>query len=188
MRTMLTAVILAALVVPSATADASVWSQQVDCKPRLKQDYRKHYRQVRHRLGHRAPGRQILKHGVRFKGVTFVATCPELRRSRGQLKKLLRSPPYSHSVAVAPPQPPASVLTDQTVANGGSSNSMVDPNCESGGNPQALDPSGTYWGKYQFDAQTWAAYAPPGAAYGSAPEWVQDQAAANVPYDAWPNC
>jgi len=28
--------------------------------------------------------------------------------------------------------------------------------CESGGDPTAVDPSGTYRGKYQFDLQTWA--------------------------------
>jgi peptidoglycan hydrolase-like protein with peptidoglycan-binding domain len=29
--------------------------------------------------------------------------------------------------------------------------------CESGGNPQAVSPDGTYRGKYQFDRQTWQA-------------------------------
>lgn len=28
--------------------------------------------------------------------------------------------------------------------------------CESGGNPRAVDPSGTYFGLYQFDLTTWA--------------------------------
>lgn len=28
--------------------------------------------------------------------------------------------------------------------------------CESGHNPQAVDPSGTYYGLFQFDLQTWA--------------------------------
>jgi hypothetical protein len=29
-------------------------------------------------------------------------------------------------------------------------------NCESGGNPHAVDPSGTYYGLYQFSVSTWA--------------------------------
>ena len=28
-------------------------------------------------------------------------------------------------------------------------------NCESGGNPKAVDPSGTYYGLYQFSVSTW---------------------------------
>ena len=65
---------------------------------------------------------------------------------------------------------------------------MVDPSCESGGNSQVVDPSGTYWGKYQFDYGTWVAHGGDPGAYGSAPESVQDQIAGNVTYDAWPNC
>jgi Transglycosylase-like domain len=63
--------------------------------------------------------------------------------------------------------------------------------CESGGNPAAVSANGTYRGKWQFDQQTWNAHAPAGWAGvdpAAAPESVQDQAAANVPYDAWPNC
>jgi len=63
--------------------------------------------------------------------------------------------------------------------------------CESGGNIHAIGWHGIYRGKWQFDWTTWRAYAPSGwknvdPAY--APEWVQDRAAENVPYDAWPNC
>lgn len=84
---------------------------------------------------------------------------------------------------VAPAPAPSTVASSQT----GSSNSMVDPSCESGGDPNVYDPSGSYWGKYQFDQQTWNAYAPSGS-WGSASEAEQDAAAAAVPYDAWPNC
>jgi hypothetical protein len=167
---------------PEAMADRS------DCPSKLERSYSKHYRQVAHRLGTRAPGRNIRKNGVRFKGVTFNAVCSEIRRSNRQLVKLLRSPAYSHSEAVPPPQPPAGVRTDQTVANGGSSNSMVNPDCESGGNPQVVSPSGQYWGKYQFDYGTWVAHGGDPGAYGNAPEWIQDQVASRVTYDAWPNC
>ena len=63
--------------------------------------------------------------------------------------------------------------------------------CESGGNPSAVSADGQYRGKWQFDQQTWNAHAPPGwqgVDPAAAPESAQDQAAASVPYDAWPNC
>ena len=69
---------------------------------------------------------------------------------------------------------------------GGSSNSTV--MCESGGDYGANTGNG-YYGGWQFDSQTWDAYGDP--RYGEAnqaPPSVQDQAAARVPYDAWPNC
>lgn len=70
----------------------------------------------------------------------------------------------------------------------GSSNSMVNPACESGGNPQVYDPSGTYWGKYQFDRQTWIAHGGSPGSYGNAGATEQDRVASRVTYDAWPNC
>ena len=75
-----------------------------------------------------------------------------------------------------------------TTTSGGSSNSMVNPACESGGNPQVVDPSGTYWGKYQFDRSTWVAHGGSPGSYGSASEGEQDRVASRVTYDAWPNC
>ena len=178
-----TAVVTAGLLAPNvASAD------RADCSRGLERSYSKHYRQVAKRHGTRAPGRNIRKWGVLYRKNVFNATCGEIRRSNGQLKRLLTSPPYSHSRAVAPAQPPGGVKSDQTVANGGSSNSMVNPSCESGGNPQVVDPSGTYWGKYQFDHQTWVAHGGSPGGYGNAPEWEQDRIAARVQYDAWPNC
>lgn len=162
-------------------------ADRADCPRKLERSYTKHYWKVVKAHNRRAPGRNIRRDGVLFRGNKFNATCGEVKRSLWQLKKLLISPPYSHSTAVPPAQPPAGVKTDQTVANGGSSNAMVNPYCESGGNPQAVSPAG-YWGKYQFDYQTWVAHGGDPGGYGNAPEWVQDQIAANVTYDAWPNC
>jgi hypothetical protein len=71
-------------------------------------------------------------------------------------------------------------------SSGGSTNSMVDPGCESGGDSQVVSPNGLWWGKYQFDRETWEAYGE--GEWGSASEEAQDAAAAKVPYDAWPNC
>ena len=58
------------------------------------------------------------------------------------------------------------------------------------GSHTAVNPAG-YYGAYQFDQSTWDAYAPSGyqgTNPAAAPPAVQDQAAASVPYDAWPNC
>jgi len=68
---------------------------------------------------------------------------------------------------------------------------FANPYCESAGNIHAVSWGGTYRGKWQFDWQTWRTYAPAGWKSTDpawAPEWVQDRAALNVPYDAWPSC
>jgi hypothetical protein len=76
----------------------------------------------------------------------------------------------------------------------GSTNRYVSPwGCEARHAQQwsyAKDKNGNpiYWGKYQFDRQTWAAHGGDPAAYGSAPEAEQDRIASRVRYDAWPNC
>lgn len=63
--------------------------------------------------------------------------------------------------------------------------------CESGNNYQAISPSGTYRGAYQFDRSTWASYGPAGdPAAATKPE--QDSRAERL-YDArgaqpWPVC
>jgi hypothetical protein len=177
-----------------AGAPAPALADRADCPRKLERSYSKHYRQVANRHGTRAPGRNIRKYGMlvtwnrgRHK-VAFDAMCSELRRSRRQLKRLLTPPRVTWPAQLAtapapPPQRPSGVSSAGTVASGsgGSSNAYVNPACESGGNPQIVSPSGQYWGKYQFD------YGEPGS-YGSAPESVQDQIAAGVKYDAWPNC
>ena len=76
----------------------------------------------------------------------------------------------------------------RSTSGGGSSNSMVNPNCESGGNPQVVSPDGQYWGLYQFDYATWVAHGGSPGSYGNAPASVQHQVASRVRYDAWPNC
>jgi hypothetical protein len=63
--------------------------------------------------------------------------------------------------------------------------------CESGGDPTAVDSSGTYRGKYQFDMQTWASVGGSGDP-AAAPEAEQDYRAALLMSRAgsspWPNC
>lgn len=63
--------------------------------------------------------------------------------------------------------------------------------CESGGNPAAVDTSGTYRGKYQFDLGTWASVGGSGDP-AAAPEAEQDYRAALLMSQAgsspWPVC
>lgn len=63
--------------------------------------------------------------------------------------------------------------------------------CESGGDPTAISPSGQYRGKYQFDRQTWSANGGSGDP-ASAPEAAQDKIAAKLLADRgtapWPVC
>lgn len=188
MRSIPLALLAAGSLATLALAPEARAADRSNCNKDLERSYSKHYRQVAQRLGKRAPGRNIRKYGIRFKGTTFDAMCSEIRRSNRQLEKLLVSPPFSHSRAVPPQQPPGGVMSDQTVANGGSSNPMVNPVCESGGNPQVVSPDGQYYGKYQFDYQTWVGHGGSPASYGSASEWEQDRIASRVTYDAWPNC
>ena len=63
--------------------------------------------------------------------------------------------------------------------------------CESGGDPTAVDASGTYRGKYQFDTGTWASMGGSGDP-AAAPEAEQDYRAALLYSQAgsspWPVC
>jgi Transglycosylase-like domain len=63
--------------------------------------------------------------------------------------------------------------------------------CESGGDPTAVDASGTYFGKYQFDTGTWASVGGSGSP-ATAPEAEQDYRASLLYSRAgsspWPVC
>jgi hypothetical protein len=63
--------------------------------------------------------------------------------------------------------------------------------CESGGNPTALSPSGRYRGKFQFSMGTWRDLGGEGDP-AEAPEWLQDRMALKLYRRAgtspWPNC
>lgn len=71
---------------------------------------------------------------------------------------------------------------------GPSTNRFVEPNGCEASHTQQWSPSGKYWGKYQFDRQTWSAHGGNSNEYGSADVQEQDRIAAKVAYDAWPNC
>jgi peptidoglycan hydrolase-like protein with peptidoglycan-binding domain len=63
--------------------------------------------------------------------------------------------------------------------------------CESGGDPKAVSPGGTYRGKYQFHPDTWAALGGSGDP-ADAPEAVQDRLALKLYKQQgtapWPSC
>jgi peptidoglycan hydrolase-like protein with peptidoglycan-binding domain len=63
--------------------------------------------------------------------------------------------------------------------------------CESSGNPAAVNSTGQYRGKYQFDMETWREYGGTGDP-AAAPEAVQDQIAAKLlaarGTSPWPVC
>jgi hypothetical protein len=63
--------------------------------------------------------------------------------------------------------------------------------CESGGNPRAISPGGTFRGKYQFSRSTWHNLGGSGDP-ADAPEWVQDKLALKLYRQSgtapWPNC
>ncbi len=63
--------------------------------------------------------------------------------------------------------------------------------CESGGNPRAISPGGTYRGKYQFSRETWRNLGGTGDP-AAAPEWLQDRLALKLyrlrGTAPWPSC
>jgi peptidoglycan hydrolase-like protein with peptidoglycan-binding domain len=63
--------------------------------------------------------------------------------------------------------------------------------CESGGNPSAVSPDGTYRGKYQFTRETWRRLGGEGDP-ADAPEWLQDRMALKLyrqsGTEPWPGC
>ena len=153
--------------------------------PPLKRERAKYlnlYFAVRHKEGKRAPGRQILRQGVRHKHGVRPATAKEVARSIRQLRILLNP----LLVARPPGQAPAAV---QTGAAGGTLSAIAA--CESGGDPRAIGGGGAFRGKYQFTYSTWASVGGHGDP-AAAPEAEQDMRAAILYRTAgpgqWPVC
>jgi hypothetical protein len=124
------------------------------------------------------PGRNIVRDGVRKHGHTHAATQREVKRSLRVLRRM---------VVPAAPAPTTAAATGSTA--GGTLSSIAA--CESGGNPSAVDASGTYRGKYQFDQQTWESVGGTGdpAAASSAEQDRRAQALmAQRGTSAWPVC
>jgi hypothetical protein len=181
MRTLVTA---AATTLAIVALPASAKADHADCSHKLERTYSKDYRAVARQHGTRAPGRNIRKWGVLFKGTVFDATCGELRRSRAQLRKLLTAPPLMRSNPVPPAQPPAGVKSDFDTA--------TLPACtwqpESGGDYNAVNASSGARGKYQIMPSTHDGLCPdlgwdPGGQEACAVRIWKEQGAG-----AWVNC
>lgn len=105
------------------------------------------------------------------------------------------SPPPVIKKAPAPSRPTAPRASRSRPQGAGCAHPSANPHaprancsgCESS-TTQSVNPSGKYWGKYQFDRKTWESNGGDPSAYGSANEDEQDRVASHVTYDAWPHC
>lgn len=180
---------IAAVIVP-ATAIAAPGKDGGKASDGLA-SYEKQYLEVRGEYvddnGVQAAGRNIVRHGyLKANDEVRGATKGEVVRSTERMKPA----PVAPVVEAAPTTETTETAAPTTDTTGAAADSAV-VQCESGGDYSAVDPSGTYYGGYQFDQQTWDAYAPEGYTGtnpAEAPPAVQDAAAASVDYDAWPNC
>lgn len=162
-KRVLAAIAACAVVVPVATAPAA---QAAPPSKRLVKSYSAKYNEVRERHGKRAPGRNIVKYGVIVTkwGDTRPAKRWEVRKSVRQLKTLLSVPdeaPGLVRTAVEPQQQPSGVQSPGTTGTyaGGYTIPTEIVMCESGGNPQAVNPSNPNRpaGLYQIITSTWLA-------------------------------
>lgn len=200
MRTFVTRLVLAAItglvVTPSAQAHDGGSLKH-------KHDFLR--AQVVQQHGKRAPGRDIVRHGVRFKWVSKSgsrrhwavrdAKPREVAAVIRQLRKLLAPPPRRIRRLVvttpAPPaQKPAGTASSAVRAPAGGTLAGI-RSCESGGNYRAVSPGGTYRGAYQFDYRTWASVGGSGDPAAASPA-EQDRRAAMLyaqrGAQPWPVC
>lgn len=192
MRYFILSGVIAALTI-TAPAEAKVIHHNYSKK--VRQENRQLRKKVIQLSGDKnAAGRDIITLGRRpGKDATVSEYFATLRRMAHPQPVVISAPvavdsaPTNSSASEAVLPTNGSTVTSST-STAGSANPYVNPQCESGGNPQAVDPSGTYWGKYQFDRSTWIASGGNPSDYGHAGEAEQDQVASHVHYDAWPNC
>ena len=133
--------------------------------------YSANYHAVANAHGKRAPGRNIRKWGL---SKARKSKCRHLAKSLRTLRSM-RFPGARMLVAGKPYIPPAGTRTLRVGVNS-HLNSIAQ--CESGGNPRAVNPNGHY-GKYQFDLQTWQSVGGSGNP-ANASETEQDQRAARL--------
>jgi hypothetical protein len=189
MRRRIAAVALSAVTlgVPAA-AQGATHEKNNDHKPyetrylELRSDYVKEF-------GMQEAGRNIVRDGYREQdGDVHAAREAEVVESADRMYAALH--PAEPATAAPAAETATAATASATTTYSGAAASSSTAQCESGGSYTAVNPAG-YYGAYQFDQGTWNAYAPSGyqgVNPASAPPAVQDQAAANVPYDAWPNC
>lgn len=142
--------------------------------------YLRLYERYADEFGVRSAGRNIVQFGLMTDDGEKVAPRDEVVDDADTMEAALTAPAETYV--------PAETTTETTSYTDTGASSVVQ--CESGGDYGAVNPAG-YYGAYQFDQSTWDAYAPEGYAGtnpAAAPPEVQDAAAANVDYDAWPSC
>lgn len=165
------ALILSGVLVALAIIAAPASARNTSCENKgLLASYRSNYLAVAKLHGKRAPGRNIRRFGLKS---GKPSTCAKLRRSRDTLVRMRMPKPAASYVNTGSPYvQPAHTAT---IHAGGTLSAIAQ--CESGGNPRAVDPSGTYRGKYQFDLPTWQSVGGSGDP-AAAPEAEQDRRAA----------
>jgi hypothetical protein len=183
-RLTLAASVTLAISVPAVAAAQSVTPQHA-------RKYAHLYHQVAAKMGHRAPGRNIVRWGL---AANKPATDVQVLTSIGVLERML-APPAAVTPATVTPvadtqvqsladtqaNPVANTQVDQVAnsqvnspvtqtSNAGASAAPSGsplPACtwqpESGGNPSAVNPSSGAGGYYQIMPSTWAAYGGSGA-------------------------
>jgi len=184
---------IAAIATCVAALGAPVAAQgaPVSIVPERHPGYEKRYIELRQKfvkqVGLQEAGRNIVRDGYReSSGDVHEATKHEVVASTERMDTSLNPPEQASSTDTSS----SAATTTTTTYSGGAAASSATAQCESGGSYTAVNPAG-YYGAYQFDQSTWDAYAPSGyegVNPAEAPPAVQDQAAASVPYDAWPNC
>jgi hypothetical protein len=138
-----------------------------------RREYRVSYRNATRRLGVHALGRNIARYGVQHKRGTRAAHVSELRESTARLQAMI---PAAAPAAITPTGGAGSVGGSGSAPN---AHLASIAQCESGGDPTAVSPDGTYRGKYQFDQGTWSSVGGTGDP-AAAPESVQDEMAARL--------
>lgn len=173
---------LTALVLVAVPAEGALNTSRTDCKAhKLLESYSAHYYAVKEMHGRRAPGRNIRRMGL--KGGRQ-STCSQVARSLRILRRM-HFPASKMLTPGAPFLPPAHIASLR--ARGGAAECIG--RYESGGSYTAVDPSGKYRGKYQFDYQTFHAAGGVGDPAAASPA-MQDAAFARWwpgHHGAWPN-
>ena len=183
MRSIIGGTIVAITVVAFAAPVAEARNSKCDNKG-VVYSYLHWYRHAKKLHGTRAPGRQILRFGLKS---GKPSACRHLKRSTVVLKRMnMPTPAVRYVTTGSPYVPPAQTAT----IHAGSTLEAI-AQCESGGNPSAVDPSGTYRGKYQFDIPTWQSVGGSGDP-AAASEAEQDRRAAMLYARSgsapWPVC
>src|SRR4051794_26714589 len=188
-----------ALLGTAAAPAAAKPNEHSSISDNLQRAYTREYAKVKKLGGD--PGRNLVADGVRKHGKERGARAPEIRHSLHVLERMRQSltapAPATQTTATTPATSSAAQTQTQTQSSpttqssSGGGNLSAIAACESGGNAGAVDSSGTYGGKYQFDQQTWQSVGGTGSP-ASAPAAVQDQMAqrlyAQRGASAWPSC